>query len=234
MSSNQDDTHGGIPTRAIHEAYLDMQRALKRYRQATDRGDDAERDRAHGDVQETVLTFYELLRPHIKHNDAVSEYWDGKLPNYNGDSPPDPEDGKGVIHTQSGYEPMVLNQEQIEVLQDVETLRERHDALGLNGNLRLKGIVEVNQKQDGTPVALLSVESYELGLRRLDSWGTEIVTTQTELGGFLGSETRETRQRQRVAMPKLQRAARELSDVAKEIGFLPTSEIPDNDDALPI
>lgn len=233
MSGNQDDAHGGIPTRAIHEAYLDMQRALKRYRQAVDRGDDAERDRAHGDVQETVLTFYELLRPHIKHNDAVSDYWDGKLPSYKGDSPPDPEDGKGVIHTQSGYEPVELNQEQLESLQGVDTLRAWHDTLGLNGNVRLRG-ADVNQKRDGTPVALLSVETYELGLRRLDSWGTEIVTTQTELGGFLGSETRETRQRKRVAMPKLQRAARELSDVAKEIGFLPASEIPDNDDALPI
>lgn len=218
MSSGMDDEPTGIPTRAIHEAYLDMQRSLKRHRQAVDAGNEAERDRSHGDVQETVLTFYDLLRPHIKHNNAVSDYWDGKLPEYKGDEAPDPEEGKAVIQTQTGYETLQLNREQIRQLEDVDTLREWHELLNLNGNVRLRGAA-VNESESG-PVAFVNVEKYQLGLRNLDEWKTEIVTTQTTMGGFLGSTTKTKRERQRVAMPKLRRAAWELSDVAQELGAL--------------
>lgn len=206
--STDDDRHGGIPTRAIHEAYLDMQRALKRYRKARDTGNQHAVDDAHGDVQETVLTLYELLRPHLKHNDAVGDYWTGEPPRYTGNGPPDPEDGKGVIDWQKRTTHVKHPGG------DPDTFEDWHDALGLNGSKRLLNVVA-----DGN-ACLVQYHAYEIGLRRLDEWQTEIQTTQKSLGGFLDGVTKEEKKRERVKIHKLRRAARELSDVAERLNAL--------------
>lgn len=232
----EDERHSGIPTRAIHEAYLDMQRALKRYRQARDVGTESQIDNAHGDVQESVLTLYELLRPHIKHNDAVRDYWDGEPPRYDGNEPPDPEEGKAVLQVQHhneavGWENVPIDPQEkgVDELR-TSNLEDWHEYLDLNGTVRLTG---VRITKDGL---FLSSQRYQLGLRQLDSWMTEFRTTQTELGGFLGNTTTESKERVRVSMEKLKRAARELSDVAERLGALsefdattPRTEITEED-----
>lgn len=225
--TNTDDNHTGIPTRAIHEAYLDMQRALKRYRQARDAGSQAAVDDAHGDVQETVLTLYELLRPHIKNNDAVRGYWDGELPTYNGDGPPDPEEGKGVIQVQDHRDALDWSDVPIddpETVESMTSLREWHEALGLNGSVRLVGVAP---SEAGL---FVTQQRYQIGLRQLDDWMTEHTTTQTTLGGFMGSTTRERTTRQRVQVNKLKRAARELGDIIERLGLHSATDV----DALPV
>lgn len=238
MSSNE-DRHGGIPTRAIHEAYLDMQRALKRYRQATDQGHGSEWQQAHGDVQETVLTFYELLRPHIKHNEAVSDYWDGEPPSYPGNGAPDPEEGEGVIQVQTRTETQPITRDMTDEASFEEMaewdLRDWHESLNLNGEVRLRS-VHADTTEEGQPYVFVQYDSYQLGLRTLDDWQTRFRTKQTELGGFVGGTTQTETERQRVAMPKLKRAARELSEVAERLGALsefdastPRTEITEED-----
>lgn len=213
MSAEQDPT--GIPTRAIHEAYLDMQRALKEYRRATDRGSQQARDRAHGEVQEAVLTLYEMLRPHIKHNSAVNEYWDGQPPSYPPeDAPretPDPDDGRGVLASQVHPQTYELNGTDPD---ELTTLRDWHDALGVADTVRLTG-VSANGEQ-----VMVRYQTYEMGLRRLDDWQTEFDTVQSDLGGFMGGRSSQKTVRQRVPIEKLRRAARELSNVAEELGAL--------------
>lgn len=213
--SDDDDSHSDVPTRAVHESYLDMQRALKRYRKAKDSGDGAAIQRGHGDVQETVLTFYELLRPHLKSNNAVTDWWDGELPPYPGDgSAPDPEDGKGILQVQTKRDTRQLNGNLNADPSELERLDEWHDALELNGNIRLLGVRGVG---DGV---FLSFQTYQKGLRYLDEWETTYLTEEKDMGGFFeGKKTTETT-RQRVDMPKLKRAARELSDVAEKLGAL--------------
>lgn len=225
MSSN-DDRQSGIPTRAIHEAYLDMHRALKRYRQAKDAGEQI--GGAHGDVQETVLTLYELLRPHIKQDEGVNDYWQGKPPSYDGNAQPDPEDGKGLLEIQKRKQPVQISPDKADAFDDADSLEDYHELIGLNGTVRLTGV-----HVDGN-VAFVAYDAYQLGLRELDSWETEYTTTTSEYGGFLGSTAETKPERKRVKISKLKRAARELSDVAKELGFLPQSEIPDNEDPIPI
>lgn len=227
--STHDDS-GGIPTRAVHEAYLDMQRALKRYRMARDKGTQQQIDDAHGDVQEAVLTFYEMLRPHLKDKE---NYWEGSLPPYNGDSAPDPDRATGVLQVQDHNELISWEDAPIDPNIDTRELREAdlqqwHDHLNLNGSVRLKGVMP---NQNGI---FVSSQRYQLGLRQLDSWMTEYRTKQTELGGFLGSTKTEEKERVRVNITKLKRGARELADAAKEMGFLPEQDVQDNDDALPI
>lgn len=217
--------HSGIPTQAIHEAYLDMQRALKSYRQAKDRGEQGTVQQAHGEVQEAVLTFYELLRPHLRHEQGVSQYWDGQCPSYNGDgAPPDPDDGAGVLQVQETTDVFDLPDNYGEL----ESLDEWHDALGLNGNRRIVGI------QGSDSAVVCALHDYQLGLRNLDDWETKYKRKVESLGGFYAEQKRETVERQRVPIDRLKRAARELTSVADELNFLSQTDTPTNEDTRPI
>lgn len=229
--SQHDESGTGIPTRAIHGAYLDVQRALRRYREAVDAGDENAIGDAHGHVQQAVLTLYDLLRPHLKHNDAVRGYWDGEAPSYpqNGHRP-DIDDGKGVLGVQERADPMTVDEDTAEAINEAEDLKDVHDALDLNGDVCVTGIVPNGQ------TLVVQYDAYQLGLRQLDGWETEFRTTQTTIGGFLGAEEQTETERIRVDMPKLERAARELNDVAERLGALSefepethTAEITDED-----
>lgn len=217
---------GGIPTRAIHEAYLEMQAALREYRRAKDRGDEASINRAHGSVQEAVITFFELLRPYIRDNDTVAKYWEGRPPSYPGNGhPPDPRDGHGILQVQDRTDVLQINTDEIEGL---ESLEDWHEELDLNGNVRLTG---VNGQGD---TAVVGYQAYQLGLQHIDEWETKYETERSSYGGFLGHKESMQRRQVRVDMPRLKRAARELATVAKDMGFLSDIETPTNDDPLPV
>lgn len=229
MSWNEEE-HSGIPTRAIHEAYLEMQRALKQYRQAKDRGQPDRIDRAHGNVQETVLTFYEMLRPPLKNNTAVDDYWHGKPPKYkhNG-TPPDPEDGKAILHIQQKND--IFDTRQL-TTQDLETLQDWHDALGLNDKTRIIGVAKGGGSHEIVPAgsALVTYQTYQLGLRNLDSWETKYEETETDFGGFMGGRTKTDYRRARIDIQRLQRASRSLGEVADKLGLHARIDV----DTLPV
>lgn len=218
MSAEESPT--GIPTRAIHEAYLDVQQALREYRDSTDHGSSTDRERAHGELQGAVLTFYELLRPHIREHATVKEYWEGEPPSYNGNgTAPDPDNGKGVLHVQRRTDQVDLRQVNQDAFADggAQSLEEWHDALDLNGSARLVGIA---RPSEDSPEAFVQFDVYQLGLRELDNWQTEYVEEQTDMGGFLGGKQQTEYTRERVDVDRLKRAARELSDVAQKLGAL--------------
>lgn len=202
----------GIPTRALHEAYVDLQRALKRYRTAKDRGDQRDIDQAHGSVQESVLTFYELLRPYLKNEDAITSYWEGEPPRYKEDGqPPDIEDGKGILQTQRRTQ--VVNKPDGLTVEETP-LRELHRQLDLNENVRIQSAI------DNGDTLLVTVESYQLGLRNLDEWETKYQPKTQDAGGFMKGVTTTQYRRARIDMQRLKRAARELSSVAEQLNAL--------------
>lgn len=210
---SQDESHSGIPTRAIHESYLDMQRALKAYREAKDAQNQHRMQDAHGDLQQSVLTFYELLRPHLKNESAVKDWWNGKPPNYNHNgTPPDPDDGKGVLQVQTENMTISLNGEVNP--EKLSTLEDWHEAIGLNGTTRIVGIAGAG---DGV---FVKKHNYQLGLRHLDSWETKYKRVQKPKSGFMSHKTEETIEKQRIPIDRLRRAARELSEVAEKLGAL--------------
>lgn len=210
---NTDDTQSGIPTRAIHEAYLDMQRALKAYREAKDAQHQSQMQEAHGELQQSVLTFYELLRPHLRNETAVSDWWQGKLPNYTRDlQPPDPDDGKAIIQVQEKGRTMPVP-EDINP-DELETLEDWHTALGLNGNVRIAGLMG-----EGNTL-LVKVHEYQKGLKHLDEWETKYKRVTKRKDGFMGDKREETIERQRIPIDRLKRAARSLADVAERLGAL--------------
>jgi len=220
-----EETHSGIPTRAIHESYLDMIRSLKEYRQAKDKRHQKAIQDSHGEFQQNLLTLYELLRPHLRSESAVRPYWTGELPPYKGNgTPPLPEDGKGVIQVQQKNDS--FGPEDIPRPQE-ETLEAWHNALSMNGNRRIKGI---RTSQNGVFVVW---DEYQIGLHHLDNWDTSYKRTVVPKEGFQSDKTEERITRQRIPIDRLENAARELSDAAQKLGALsdfdasePRTEIP--------
>jgi len=215
----QDDTHPGIPTRAIHEQYVAMQGSLQQYRTARDQGQAVQR--AHGDLQRDVLTFYELLRPHLKAQDAVSDWWEGKLPNYKPSEPeyvPDPDDGRGILQIQTARRVVDLSEADFSQARadgpSEASLKDWHDALGLNGGVRVEGVAGLGDS------VLLTIQEYQLGLRQMDDWETKYQRKRQSQGGFMSDKTTETVERQRIPADRLIRAARELSDVTDHMNLL--------------
>lgn len=209
---SQEEPHSGIPTRAIHESYLDMQRSLKAYREAKDQQHQPALEQAHGELQQAVLTFYELLRPHIRHESGVNDWWDGELPNYKGNgTPPDPDDGKGVLQVQEKNETIGLDGIDTNC---VETLEDWHEQLGYNGNRRIVGVTGLGDD------AFIKFHEYQLGLRHLDNWETGYKRRVVRKEGFQADKTEEIVERQRIPIDRLRRAARELADVADKLGAL--------------
>lgn len=212
MATSDTEDPTGIPTRAIHEAYLDMHRALKDYRRAQDRGTQQSKQAAHGEVQETVLTIFEMLRPHLKNNNVVEDFWHGKPPTYTHDqTPPDPIDGVAILAVQTHTETTQLNGVQLDNLDD---FADWDEVLKLPEQGRITGV----SIQDG--VVVYQYQLYEMGLRKLDDWQTETKTVQSELGGFMSGRNTSQTTKRRVPIDKLKRAGRELSNAAQKLGAL--------------
>lgn len=211
MSYGEED-HSGIPTRAIHEAYIEMQRALQTYRNAKDAQRQGALSSAHGELQSGVLTLYEMIRPHLKKEPALGDWWEGRLPNYPGEyNPPDPDEGRGVLHVQQTRRQVDLTNVDPD---ELESFKEWHDALELNGSVRIAGIAGLGDK------VLVTVQEYQKGLRHLDSWETKYTRKKTQKSGMMSDKTTETVERQRIPIDRLKRSARELSDVVNELGLL--------------
>jgi len=202
------DKPTGLPTQAIHESYLDMHRSFKAVRQARDRGRGVQQ--AHGELQDAVLTCFDLLRPHIRTETATQDYWHGEPPAY-GEGPPDPDDGTAILAVQEHTDMTALNGHNP---QEIDGFREWHRALGLSDTRRLETVYMDEGK------LLYKYQEYQMGLHRLDEWGTDIVREQTTLDGFFGTDTRETVTRKRVPVHKLRRAVRCLSDVCDQLNLL--------------
>lgn len=225
--SYQEEDHPGIPTRAIHEAYLDMHRALKSYRSASDAGGGELKNSAHGELQNAVLTCFQLLRPHLRHDLGSSDYWNGEAPSYPpGNRPPEPEDGVAVLAWQTHRNQAQLNGQSPE---EIDTLREWHDSVGLSDSLRLVGVTPTDYG------ALVTYHSYTMGLKHLDNWETTFREHTTDVGGMLAGKKTTTYSRNRVTIEKLTRAANELSEAANRLGALsqfdesaPRTEITDD------
>lgn len=227
MSYTEGGDANGIPTRAIHEAYLDMHRALKECRQAKDRGSSPAQEQAHGEVQDTVLTLFGMLRPHLRSNKSVEKYWKGQPPNYpsgNGTAP-EPDDGTAVLSWQIHPDVRELNGTSPD---EIHSLKRWHEELELADNVRIQSL-----QPNGTQI-FVRYQTYELGLQKLDSWSTQFTTIQTNIGGFFSGKKKSQTVRKRVPVDKLRRAAWALGDTANTLGFLSETDVPVNTDPTPI
>ena len=220
--STQETDQSGIPTRAIHEAYLNLQQTHHEYRRARDRGEDTHLHR--GEFQDAILTFFELVRPHLIHETSLSDYWHGDIPDYTGwdfDSDREAlsyirEKGTGVYQVQQHTDLFEVNQQ---VLTDggVQGFDTWHELLGLSDRERLIAIepASTERKYYGKVLRIAL-----LGLRDLDHWKATITRERKQGDGFMASETTVTTRRQFEPEQKLVTAKRLLVEAADKLGAL--------------
>ena len=217
-----EDNTNGIPTRAIHESYINLQQAHHEYRRARDRGEDTRALR--GEFQSQILAFYELVRPHLKHETALADYWSGHLPDYTGwdfDSDREAADyvrdkGTGVYQVQQ-HTNLVSVEQQVLTDGGVDGFDGWHELLGLSWDSeRLIAL----QPTDGNQYFIKVLRAAVLPLRNLDRWRAREVTTREQGGGFMASETRERTHREFESGVKLIAAKRLLVEAADKLGAL--------------
>lgn len=237
----QDDTRDtGIPTRAIHETYLNMQEAHRGYRQVRD-DPGADETNAHAAFQDAVLTFYELIRPHLKRKGSMSSFWEGELPDY-----PDRwwdsveqaqqfclEYGTAVWslqkhvqtmatspNTNSGADPSVIADG------GASTPADWHRELNLSDNQRVVAV----ERQEGvlTWIELRAVT----GLKKLDRWDTREKRRREKQDGFMSGETTTTIELEYVPVWKLTQAKRLLAEAADKMSMLSRVDIDHEDGAI--
>ena len=213
MSYGEED-HSGIPTRLIHEAYVEVIQSLNRYRAAKDAQNQRQLQRHHGDLQQSVLTLFDTLQSHLKEEPALQDWWKGRPPAYNGDgTPPDPDKGRGILQVQQTTRTVSITDLDTDPA-ELETLKDWHEALGLNGSIRLAGVTGMGES------AFLTVQQYHMGLRNLKDWETKYTRKTKQKTGFMSDKTTETVERQRIPIDRLKRASYELADVANKLGLL--------------
>lgn len=230
--SQQERKDTGIPTRAIHESYLNLQQTHRQFRQAND-DPEVDASRHHAAFQDAVLTFYELIRPHLKHESGLSEYWEGEVPDYAGwnfNSAPEAaayirDHGTGIYQVQEHAEMRSYDQE---VLTDGGELGfdQWHELLGLSWQSeRLVAVSEVPDREDAADagtgqciVKLLRIAV--LSLRELDHWQSYVTKERTRGDGFMAGETSVSTDVQFEPVVKLITGKRLLVEAADDLGLL--------------
>lgn len=223
--ARDDGRDTGIPTRAIHEGYLGMQEAHRNYRQSRDSHATDERQ-AQRDFQDSVLTFYELVRPHLKHEAGLAEYWHGELPPYLGRWWDDAEEARRYCrqegtavwalqkHTNTSASAPTVNGDVAVADGGQATPAEWHDRLNLTEMQRLVSI----GKHEGM---LLWIElRATAGLRQLDTWETGKQAKRKQGDGFMAGETATNVTYEYVAPWKLVQAKRLLVEVTDKLSLL--------------
>lgn len=218
-----DEQDTGMPTRAIHESYLSLQKAHREFRRARDTDGDV--TAAQGVFQDAILTFYELVRPHLKHESSLSNYWRGELPDYTGWDKPDgepaatyvKEQGTGVYQVQEHVDSVELNQQ---VLTDggVSGFADWHELIGLSWDS--ERLVAVQPDADSQQYFIKVLRCAVLPLRELDHWQTQVVEERQTGGGFMASETNTKRRREYESPMKLVTGKRLLVEAADQLGAL--------------
>lgn len=221
MSDDVRDT--GIPTRAIHESYLDLQQAHRQFRRAAEHGD-VDNTAAHATFQDATLSFYELLRPHLRHEPALEDYWTGSLPDYTGwDFEDDAEalsyirdHATGLYQLQCHTDIVAMNG-QARADGGLSTFRDWHNALGLTEQTERLIAVEPT---DGGQFVVKLARAALLPLRTLDGWSVRVRAERQRGDGFMAGETAIETTREYEAPQKIVAAKRLLVEAADELSLL--------------
>jgi len=221
----------GIPTRAIHEAYLGMQQAHRSYRQARDdlQADERQVKADKKEFQQTVLTYHELLRPHLVHESGLSNYWHGELPPYSTEWDFRSEEeaiqhvrdrGTGVYQVQ--VHPDVVEVEQ-QTLPDggIETYEGWHDFLGLSWDTERLLAIQPNVGGNGSHTHVIKkLRAAVVSLKELDYWRAKTVTERRSGDGFMSAETRSRTRQQFEPERNIVTAKRLLVEATDKLGLL--------------
>jgi len=217
MSKADDMDHGGIPTRVIHESYVDLVNAMRGYYRADQQGSDVDKQRAHSTLQNDVLSFFEVLRPYLATKDSMQPYWQGEVPDYDG------HDGTAILWQQSKRVPVSVEHLRKEAGDDwqqkpMEWLHEQIAAANpeLNGNAKIDAV----HYESDADALLLKVNQYQVGLHHLDG-KYDMEQTVVERGGsFMRHKAQRETMKRKMPVNKLFNAAHALEEAAERMNLL--------------
>lgn len=255
-----DDTPtSSLSHREVEAAHHSLQQALSQHRlsglAAVDT--DAEVDNPDAHLQESIMRFYELLRPHIKRSPKLQKYWEGGLADYPADGMPTTVRGAKYYYAESSVGVWQIQVDHDTIIpQQPRTTKGRKVALadggelpdtptGWHQRLRLSEYERVYRVQrspaddviDGWYTTILQFSI--LGLRDLDTWEIdETVKLETDPYGsesFMVAEDGGDDNLTKVPDPeparKLITAARMLIESAVELGALTDYDTADDREA---
>ena len=245
MTDGGDGPTHRVSARVIEEGYIQLHESMRTYRQARDRGNAVAGLASDTDpvlvLQDSVQTFFELVRPYLKDEPRLAEYWRGALAQY-----PDEtfhsatealeyyvEHSVGVWQTQqhTGAIPTARLQKNgsgntAEALADggATGLQQWHDALTLPPTVRLLHVEPAFDDEDFDGWYYREGRFAVLGLREVDRWQVRRTTERVNGEGFMGGNTATDETVEGEPAAKVETAARMLVEVADELGAIVSYE----------
>lgn len=203
MSKADEERASGIPTRVIHNAYVQTKNARHQYIHA--RKNDSGIEAARRELQQAVLNYYEVLREYIQKH--LDDFWHGKLPH-------DGSDGIAIF----GYSDTTTTAPFSEftptggLKDDAAILNELRD------NQRILGVTDINEDAG---VVTIQIRTYQAGLKHLDHLFDETQTQYDQKKGSpLGNRVVRKQTSQQLNTGLLFTAARCLDQATMELGLL--------------
>jgi len=234
------ETRAKASGKAVEQAYLSLQDAFRQYRRWRDLGGfEAAEGAEKPDIalQDSILTFYELLRPYIRNNPSLQMYWKGAIVEYPDNQHPSPaaaiqyyrENSHGIWQiqehkwslsqatqqTDSGGSATAVADGGESQNESLESLRDWHRMLGLSDSVRILQLTSV----DGDWM-VIEGRFAVLGLRDLDNWRIYENSERSSGDGFMSSKTSTDTTYEAEPNRKLETAARMLGEVADKLNVI--------------
>ena len=232
---SDEDRRATASGKAVEQAYLTLQDAFREYRRWRDFGGGGGGfDRPDIRLQDSILTFHELLRPYIRNNPSLKPYWEGAIvehPQGQHDTPREAiqyyrEHSHGIWQAQTHDWVLETGTQATTASAPAEaatdggqiepnTLADWHDVLGLADSVRLLQLLNT-----GSEWVVIEGRFAVVGLRDLDSWRVYESTTRETGEGFMSSQTSTDRSYESEPNAKLETAARMLVEVADKLNVI--------------
>jgi hypothetical protein len=233
------ETRAKASGKAVEQAYLSLQDAFRKYRRWRDLGGfEAAEGAEKPDIalQDSILTFYELLRPYIRNNPSLQMYWKGAIVEYPDSQHTSPaaalqyyrENSHGIWQIQkhewslsqatqnAGGGSATAVADGGETNHDSpETLQDWHRALGLSDSVRILQLAAIDDDW-----MVIEGRFAVVGLRDLDNWRIYENNERTTGDGFMSSKTSTDTSYEAEPNRKLETAARMLSEVADKLNVI--------------
>jgi len=249
MKNNQHDNHENrVSSEVVEKAYVTLQEKIRIYRQARDQGNHAAGLKPGTEpvvvLQDAVQTFFQFVRPFIKGDPRMDEYWRGGIAQHPSSQHRTVEDAKayyrdnsvGVwqiqVHTgslsgansrqQNGQQPAVADGGEITV-NDINP-GTWHDELQMPPTTRLLRVEPAfgDDEFDGWYYAEGRFST--VGLREIPTWTVETRQERSSGDGFMAGETGGREVQDAEPAKKVETAARMLVEVADELEAIATYE----------
>lgn len=241
MSNQQDTPQNRVSARVVEDAYVSLQDRMRTYRQARDQGNHAaglSPDRNPVVVlQDAVQTFFEFIRPFIKNEPRLAEYWRGAIATHPDQQHRSVDAAKGYYrdnsfgvwqiqpHTGSVAAPQLKNERAQQIAAtDGGAIDpgQWHDVLQLPDTTRILRVEPAFDDEQFEGWYYVEGRFAVVGLREIPTWNVATRTRRTNGDGFMAGESAVQEQADPEPAGKVETAARMLVEVADELDAIAT------------